>query len=1080
MRKATIPFITAVLLLTLSASTAWAKSAAELLREGLYAEEVEGNLDAAIGIYQQIILDTTAPKNLVAQALYRQGMCFMKKRDEAKAREVFQKLVNEYADQTDVVEKAKPVLEALGNADPASLMPPETIAYVEIGSPGQQVATILRMLKGTPLENPFNILGMKESSKDAGGGAPAPGAAPSSGSHEKNPVQMFQALLNPSMLAEMEKVRGVGVGILGLAQNNPPTIIVLYPGQSDALKGLLQMGMTAFGSTAEPVEGMTTVTFGDGGSAAYDGTVVIVVSPSPKARDMLQWAIRQYKGRTHEPSLASGNKSFARISKQARQQNALTVWLNVDEAHARLMKMLPADQVPPQLQIADGVVNFKDIDDVIVTLSLRETGIALEANIGFKAGYRSLAYGLLHSPGLDRTALKVVPAEAVALLSFTLGEAGTRQAQAVSDKIKKDTGLDLGPDIFGNIQQVSFFIVPPRESVLPQGPKVPPIAQSFGVAITSRDPDKTQKLLLTLLQVAKLVAPETQQPPTGTGRYEIALSNNMKLFGYTNEINKTLVLSLNSQLVEQSVTAAKQDASVLTGGPLQDALATLSPTTTTVAVVNVAAALLIVEQNSQFASDEEAQRAKKAIEELIRASGKTTIRLLTNEPGDGFGIRLSVSDLPPLQQLFGPISQLAQMIAEEKAKVGQAQAGGVVPISIPPAGSAPTVDGNVDEVWNSVPAHAISHVVYTPPSSEADLTANFKMMYDNQALYILVDVTDDRLVSDSAEYWMDDGVEVFIAAENNKSDVYGDKDYQYHFDWDNTAPAMGESHRNNTNGVQYAFARTDKGYRLEAKLPWTTLGTTPAPGKKIGLDVHVNDDDDGGDRDTKIMWFGTHDIAWQQPSAFGTAELGGLVAWWKLDEAEGTAAADSSGNGHNATLHGNAKWLPSGGKIGGALQLDGAHDYADTGYNTDLATWTVALWVKSPAAPTTAKVPSGPVHREANFQINWNHYRDGARGAAGLCLGSTWHNASFGSLDGGVWYHLVATFDGQSIKAYKDGILVGEDAHAAGRPNREPLTLKLGRHAKDEGYFAGTIDDVRLYNYALPEAQVRQLYQEVK
>ena len=47
-----------------------------------------------------------------------------------------------------------------------------------------------------------------------------------------------------------------------------------------------------------------------------------------------------------------------------------------------------------------------------------------------------------------------------------------------------------------------------------------------------------------------LTAPETQQPPTGTGRFEVALANGMKLFGYTTEANKTLVLSLNSQLVD--------------------------------------------------------------------------------------------------------------------------------------------------------------------------------------------------------------------------------------------------------------------------------------------------------------------------------------------------------------------------------------------------------------------------------------------------------------------------------------------------------------------------------------------------
>ncbi|MGE5293607.1 MAG: tetratricopeptide repeat protein, partial [Solirubrobacterales bacterium] len=130
MKASTRLFIGALLLAAIAAPAAYAKTAAELLREGLYAEEVEGDLDKAVGIYQQVILDSTAPRNLVAQALYRQGNVFMKKKQEQDARTVFTKLVTDYSDQTDVVEKVKPVLEELGNADPASLMPPEVIAYV--------------------------------------------------------------------------------------------------------------------------------------------------------------------------------------------------------------------------------------------------------------------------------------------------------------------------------------------------------------------------------------------------------------------------------------------------------------------------------------------------------------------------------------------------------------------------------------------------------------------------------------------------------------------------------------------------------------------------------------------------------------------------------------------------------------------------------------------------------------------------------------------------------------------------------------------------------------------------------------
>ena len=1070
MRRVTIPFITAVLLLALSATAVHAKSASELLREGLYAEEVEGNLDSAIGIYQQIILDTTAPKNLVAQALYRQGMCSLKKKDEAKAREVFQKLVNDYQDQTEVVERVRPMLEELGNADPASLMPPETIAYVEIGSPGRQVATILKTLKGTPLENPFSIIGMKDGRQGAGG--------------DKNPVQMINALFNPSMLAEMEKVRGIGVGVLDIAQKNPPTIVVLYPGKSEALKGLLQMGLSALGTATDPIEGMPAVKFGDGGGAAFDGTVVILASPSPRGQDLLQWAVQQYKGRSSRPSLASSNKSFSRISRQARQQNALTLWLNVNETYTRLNKMLPAGQIPPQIQMADDFVNFKDIDDVIASLSLRETGIALEANVDFKAGYQSLAYSMIHTPNLNKGALQAVPAGAVALVSLTLGPAGTPQAQAASDKIRSATGLDIGSQIFGNIEQVTLFLVPPKEALLPEGQQIPPIVRSFGLAITSRNPPQTQQLLTSLLQMANLATPDSQAALPATGRYEIPLAIGMKLFGYTDEASKRMVLSLNSQIVEESLTAAKSDKSVLSGGPLQDALATLSPTTSKLIVVSVAGALQLAAQNVHLPSEEVNKQAQQSLDEVIKATQKTTIRLQTNEAADSFGVRLSISDLPPIKDIIGPVTKLAEML-KGKANAITTKAQGPAPISVPPTTVAPSIDGNVDDSWVSVPSHAIAHVAYTPPTSEADLSANFKTVYDSQALYILVDVTDDRLVSDSTESWLDDGVEVFIDADNSKANVYGDNDYQFHFDWDATAPAVGESHHNKTNGVQYAFTRTDKGYRLEAKLPWSTLGTTPAAGKKIGLDVHVNDDDDGGDRDTKIMWFGDHDVAWQQPSAFGTAELAGLVGWWKLDEREGRKAADSSGNGHDATVQGNPDWKPAAGRVGGAIALGGDGDFLDIADESAFDCTggvTVAAWIKVNAfdKPWQAIITKG----DNTYRIQRNNEASTLEFA---CTGLHIPNGNqYGSLFGnkaitsGEWHHVAGVYDGKKMGLYVDGALDASQ-DASGSINTNDALVQIGANTQmQDRFWNGLIDEVRLCNFGLTEAQVQQLYRQAK
>ena len=47
----------------------------------------------------------------------------------------------------------------------------------------------------------------------------------------------------------------------------------------------------------------------------------------------------------------------------------------------------------------------------------------------------------------------------------------------------------------------------------------------------------------------------------------------------------------------------------------------------------------------------------------------------------------------------------------------------------------------------------------------------------------------------------------------------------------------------------------------------------PVVGQLVGFDFHVNDDDDGGVRDSKLAWTAIADDAWQFTSSFGTAVL---------------------------------------------------------------------------------------------------------------------------------------------------------------------------------------------------------------
>ncbi|MCB1621003.1 MAG: hypothetical protein KDI44_09710, partial [Thiothrix sp.] len=62
-------------------------------------------------------------------------------------------------------------------------------------------------------------------------------------------------------------------------------------------------------------------------------------------------------------------------------------------------------------------------------------------------------------------------------------------------------------------------------------------------------------------------------------------------------------------------------------------------------------------------------------------------------------------------------------------------------------------------------------------------------------------------------------------------------------------------------------------YVLTLSIPWNSLHARPRIGHRLGLDVHINDDDDGGDREGKLVWHDRSDTAYRNPSALGEVVL---------------------------------------------------------------------------------------------------------------------------------------------------------------------------------------------------------------
>jgi len=110
LKSITIIFLLAVGLL---ASAAPAKPASVLLQEGLYAEEIEGDLDAAIKIYEQVIAEAEKVQRTAAHATYRIGMCYLKKGRKDKAAEYFRKMISDFPGQRAFARKAESQLDKI-------------------------------------------------------------------------------------------------------------------------------------------------------------------------------------------------------------------------------------------------------------------------------------------------------------------------------------------------------------------------------------------------------------------------------------------------------------------------------------------------------------------------------------------------------------------------------------------------------------------------------------------------------------------------------------------------------------------------------------------------------------------------------------------------------------------------------------------------------------------------------------------------------------------------------------------------------------------------------------------------------
>ena len=567
-----------LLVLSAAAREASADSAESQFQRAFYLEVHQNDLAGAAAVYEKVAGDASAPDKL---------------RAEAKTR-------------------LAGIREDLASADFARLMPPVVIAYAELDDPGKHVERLLKMM---------GLLG------------PAP-----EGTADIKPFKLGDGLVlpadftvSPALVNELKKLRGAAVGLTGLDEKGRPSgLVVVNPGNCDLVRGLIETAVQLL-EPGEPIDGFKTY-------RAFDlGWVMITNRLAFAADSRAELAAAAERLRNPSaPSLAS-SESYQRVAAEA-QGALLFAYVDGPAALERFGSQLKGQQG----RMIRTLLDLEHLESVVVTLTTTDQGISLAAQMNMMPGHKNMIYALIRTAPMTKRSLELVPQGTAGVLVLGLNPPGPAAPTVTNaDGTPSISLMDVGRELFGNIDEVSVFVMPPAGDANAQQP-FPEVAAVIAV----KDPAKSEALWNQILSLATLFGARNAQPPA-----EVEIAGKKGSVYQFDDFPPIAVVRVDSRLVvgtRAAVTAAVQAGaqgnSIMKDPAFEPLLARLTPNASKALLIDMGRAMPIIAALSGGGSSDEMRLIGALVHDM-------KISIVTDESPNQLTIRADVTGLPQFRDI---------------------------------------------------------------------------------------------------------------------------------------------------------------------------------------------------------------------------------------------------------------------------------------------------------------------------------------------------------------------------------------------------------------------------------------------
>jgi hypothetical protein len=212
----------------------------------------------------------------------------------------------------------------------------------------------------------------------------------------------------------------------------------------------------------------------------------------------------------------------------------------------------------------------------------------------------------------------------------------------------------------------------------------------------------------------------------------------------------------------------------------------------------------------------------------------------------------------------------------------------------------------------------------------------------------------------------------------------------------------------------------------------------------------------------------------------------GPVGYWSFDEGYGTTAQDGSQNDNDGTITGASWQTEDQCVVGKCLRFDGVDDYVKILSAAEFLPendFTVSFWQKLNSRDSTVLMASdGSGNNEFLFYNDDNLLGDKFVSTVDAVSGTSDWVESDTDTELNKWTYMTVIREGTDLNFYRNGISDG-GGFLDGTINpgiSSPLFIGVDIDSGDEGakgnWFNGNLDEIKIYNYARTEEEIKQDY----